>query len=260
MSATPFDELAADYDATFTQTALGSVLRGLVWERFDALFRPGQRVLELGCGTGEDAVRLAHAGIEVVATDPAELMLDIARAKARAAGCAKRIDFRCLAMETLPEQFAGQQFAGIVSNFGAINCTRDLGTLTRNVADLCEPGATLLWVVMGKHVPWEWAWYAARGDRTKALRRLQRSGVQWRGLRISYPTPRGLSAILRPFFSVTRLAPLGCVLPPSYAGAWLERSPRTLRVLSKLERLAQHSRTLAAFADHYVIEARRLPI
>lgn len=39
------------------------------------------RVLDLGCGTGALAVRLARAGIEVVAADPARASLDVARSK-----------------------------------------------------------------------------------------------------------------------------------------------------------------------------------
>ncbi|GAA2671363.1 MULTISPECIES: class I SAM-dependent methyltransferase [Actinosynnema] len=46
---------------------------------------PGaRRVLDVGCGTGSPAVRLAGAGIEVVGLDPAGASLDVARGKAGA--------------------------------------------------------------------------------------------------------------------------------------------------------------------------------
>jgi ubiquinone/menaquinone biosynthesis C-methylase UbiE len=259
MSATPFDELAADYDTAFTRTALGSTLRELVWDRFDVLFHSGQRVLELGCGTGEDAVWLAHAGLHVVATDPSQRMLEIARTKALAQGCEDRIEFQCARMEDVPHLMQGETFSGIVSNFGALNCVHDVPALASGLAELCEPEAHVLLVVMGRHVPWEWAWYGARGEGRKAVRRLWRKGTEWRGLTISYPTPRKLSAQLAPHFQVTRIAPLGCVLPPSYASGWLHRSPRTFEVLQQLERIARHSSTLAWIADHFIVEARHTP-
>jgi hypothetical protein len=123
---------------------------------------------------------------------------------------------------------------------------------------MLTPGATLIWVIMGRHVPCEWLWYLSRGKVRKALRRLQRKGVEWRGLTISYPTPAEVTAVLKPYFAVTRVSPLGCVLPPSYAAAWLNRSPRALSLLARLESLAQRSTVLAGWSDHYIVEASRV--
>ena len=77
----PFDAAAARYDAEFTDTALGRALRQLVWRRLDAAFPPGARVLELACGTGEDARHLAGRGVSVFASDQSAAMLEIARQK-----------------------------------------------------------------------------------------------------------------------------------------------------------------------------------
>src|SRR6188768_3640056 len=45
-----------------------------------------QSVLDIGCGTGTFACRLASRGIDVVAVDPARASVDFARAKAGADG------------------------------------------------------------------------------------------------------------------------------------------------------------------------------
>ena len=45
-----------------------------------------QRVLDVGCGTGSLACRLALAGYDVIGVDPAEASLDVARAKRGADG------------------------------------------------------------------------------------------------------------------------------------------------------------------------------
>jgi SAM-dependent methyltransferase len=86
LNSTGFKELAARYDADFTDTAVGRALRRIVWARLEQVFPSPRRILELGCGTGEDAVRLAQAGHDVVATDATPAMLDVAREKARRAG------------------------------------------------------------------------------------------------------------------------------------------------------------------------------
>jgi ubiquinone/menaquinone biosynthesis C-methylase UbiE len=43
----------------------------------------GERVLELGAGTGRVTIQIAHAAVEVVGLDAAPPMLDVARAKSR---------------------------------------------------------------------------------------------------------------------------------------------------------------------------------
>lgn len=254
-----FDDLAARYDATFTASALGRALRALTWERLDAVLAASRRVLEIGCGTGEDAVHLALRGTTVLATDPSPSMLRVAAAKALDAGCADRIEFRCLPMERLGVELAGERFDGVWSNFGALNCVPRLDAVAAELAALLEPGAPLAWVVMGRHVPWEWAWFLARGDRRKAFRRRQGGGAVWRGMRIAYPTPAELERMLAPYFAPTRRAALGFVLPPSYASGWLERRPRLLSAIVRAERAVQRCQALAALADHYIFEARRLP-
>jgi SAM-dependent methyltransferase len=254
LQARAFDELAGDYDATFSDSALGRTLRSLVWARLEQVFRSPQRVLELGCGTGVDALALARRGVEVVAIDASQGMIQVARQKADPSG---RVAFHCLPMERLAGAFEGQLFDGVLSNFGAVNCVPDLRTLVSDVALCLRPGAHLVWVVMGRHVPWEWAWFLSRGEWSKAWRRLAKGGVSWRGLTIRYPTPGEVAALLRPHFSIERIAPLGVALPPSYAGEWLARRPRLSKVLTDLEYWAQSRSALARVADHYIVEATR---
>lgn len=258
MHAVAFDPLAAGYDAEFTRSPLGEALRALVWARFDAVFAQARTVLDLGCGTGEDAVRLATMGVRVTALDASEAMVQRARQKARAHGAAERIEFHCLPMERLGEAFPQGRFDGALSNFGALNCVSDLGALAATLAPRLAPGARLLWVPMGRHVPWEWAWYLLRGRPDKAGRRLGRARTQWRGLSIGYPTPRELAALLRPFFRIDAVRPLGFALPPSFAGSWLARHPRALAALARLERAGHSYACLASVADHYILEATRV--
>jgi SAM-dependent methyltransferase len=257
-SSRAFDELASTYDDSFTATALGQHLRSMVWQRLDEALVGCRNVLEIGCGTGEDAIHLAHRGLAVTATDPSPPMLRIAAEKAERAACAQRIRFHCVSMERAGAALAGEKFDGVFSNFGAVNCVPQLDEVVPTLASLLVPGAPLVWVVMGRNVPWEWLWFLARANWQKAFRR-RRDGVVWRGMSISYPTPAALARTLRPHFAPVRRQALGFVLPPSYAAGWLERSPRLLSMLTYLERAAQRWQPLAALADHYIFEARRLP-
>jgi SAM-dependent methyltransferase len=257
MQASPFDAMAAGYDADFTRTACAAALRGLVWERLQALFADREHLLELGCGTGEDAIHLARLGHRVVATDASPEMIRIARHKAIAAGCADRIEFRVLSMERLADLAVSKRFAGVFSNFGAINCVADPRKLAESLAEQLEPGAPLAFVVMGRHVPWEWLWFGLRGEPRKAFRRVRGERVEWRGATIRYPTPGQLGRALGPAFRPARVSAIGVVLPPSYACGWLNRRPRLLRTLLGLERKLTRRRWAARLADHYMLEAVR---
>src|SRR6516162_3693544 len=78
----PFDTLADTYDQTFTFSRIGRVQREAGTREMDRGFRPGQRVLEINCGTGVDGVYLARRGVEVLACDAAPRMMAVARRRA----------------------------------------------------------------------------------------------------------------------------------------------------------------------------------
>ena len=65
MSSGCFDLLAADYDRTWTNSGAGRLQRDAVWRHLLPLFHSGDWVLDLGCGTGEDAQHLSRLGIRV---------------------------------------------------------------------------------------------------------------------------------------------------------------------------------------------------
>ncbi len=105
-----FDAAATSYDADFTETQLARWLRETVQAHLAAAFGPGDHVLELGCGTGEDAIWLARRGVRVTATDVSQSMLDVAQHKAAAAGLSALIDFAAIDLSSFPPPFITHHF------------------------------------------------------------------------------------------------------------------------------------------------------
>jgi SAM-dependent methyltransferase len=252
VASAPFNVLAADYDASFTGTPLGAVLRQAVQRRLDARFAPGSRVLEIACGTGEDAVHLGRRGVRVLATDSAEAMIERTREKVTAAGLAGIVEPRRLAIEDLAS-LAGS-FDGAFSDFGGLNCVADLPAAARDLAALLRPSAALLLCVMGPLVPWEWAGFLLRGEPGKAFRRLRRGGVPWRGVTVRYPTPETLRRAFAPAFRSVRLSAVNALLPPTEWEGWAARHPRLLAGLARWERRLETVPPLPWLADHYLLE------
>lgn len=251
--------MAADYDRSFTASSIGRRMRAAVWRRLDATFLPGERVLELNCGTGEDAIRLGSRGVRVLATDCSPAMLAVASAKIARAGLGGAVELAPMAIEELTHRQPAAVFDGVLSNFGGLNCVDRLPDVALGLAAMTRPGARALLCVMGPAVPWEWGWYLARGEPRRAMRRLQRDGATWRGLRIRYPSIGQVRRAFAPHFAQRRVSALGALVPPSFAEAWAARHPRLLAVLDRLERRAETVWPLPWIADHYLIELERVP-
>ncbi len=69
-----------------TANPIRLLFRHVVQARLEALFRRGDRVFDLGCGTGEDALTLAARGVRVVGIDPSPERIARAREKASERG------------------------------------------------------------------------------------------------------------------------------------------------------------------------------
>ncbi|NKC10698.1 MAG: methyltransferase domain-containing protein [Gammaproteobacteria bacterium] len=265
--STPFDAYAEDYDGDFTLSLIGSLMRARVWRHLDAAFKPGQRVLELSCGTGADAIHLANRGVRVHATDAAARMVKATRRKVQQNALTDRVSVQPMPMEEV-SSLAGGCFDGAFSNFGGLNCVAGRRLLAADLACVLPPGATLLVCVMGPVVPWEWLWFLARLAPRKAFRRMtlelinpghiNSGGVEWRGLKVYYPSISVLREEFAPHFECRRVAALGALVPPPYTENLTSKAAALVRALDRLERALESLPPLPWLADHYLMELHRL--
>jgi SAM-dependent methyltransferase len=254
-AVTAFDALAKSYDTVFTDSVLGRLYRDATWRWLDGAFEPGQHVLEIGCGTGEDAIHLARRGVRVVATDPSPVMVETTRAKADAAGLAGMVTALQVDADHIHELVG--KFDGAFSSFGAFNLVPQLAPVAERLAERLRPRAHLVLGIMGPVVPWEWAWYLLRGQPSKAFRRLRRGGVEWRGVPVRYPTIGRVRRVFNQKFRMIRAGAIGALVPPPYAEAWAVRHPRVTRTLERWERSVETVPPLPWLADHYQVEFSR---
>jgi SAM-dependent methyltransferase len=103
---------------------------------------PGERVLDLACGTGNAALLAAAAGARVTGLDPAPRLLEVARARAAAAGA----DAEFVAGDALALPFDDGAFDAVVSVFGVIFAP-DPARAVEEILRVLAPGGRALLAV-----------------------------------------------------------------------------------------------------------------
>lgn len=259
-ATTPFDRQARDYDSRFSDRLAARWLRDMTRRRIEPLAGAGDIVVEIGCGTGLDAAWLAGRGCRVVATDASASMLGVARARPLPAEVTARIRWSQLdaARPGNLEELVGtgRRVKLVLSNFGALNCVRDLAPLFDALRPVLDGDSRVALVLMGRFCLWESARFAAHG-RWAAMRRRwkgsSRYGDATDAIDVWYHSP---ADVLRsaPGFRKDGLYGIGALLPPTEASAVCERWPRLFGHLAAADdRLA---RWLHGLSDHYLLVLR----
>jgi len=254
-----FDSLAPTYDADFTHSIIGAHLRNRVHNRLLDVFQTEDHILELGCGTGEDAHFLGTRGIHVTATDASHTMLSITQQKT---AHLKQLTAQHLDLSQLPDNQFNTQYDGVLSNFGALNCIADWTPLAQWLSTRVKSGGTLAFAVMSPYCIWETLWHGLHLDFRTATRR-------WKSfasfapdatthLNIFYPSIQRITNDFAPHFQRSQLQPLGLFLPPSDVYPVIEKRARLLKGLITADDAVATVSQLALFADHYWIEFKRV--
>ena len=240
-----FDRLAVRYDELWTNTTAGRLQREAVWRHLAPLFRGGENILDLGCGTGEDALHLEREGVCVQAFDGSAAMAQVARQRG--------VPATVLRLEDLG-QLEGN-FDGALSNFGALNCIANLDDLRGSLARLIRPGGCLALCVIGRFCLWETLYYLTIGEFCKASRRW--SGATMSAsldLPVHYHTARRIREALDPHFTLVQSAGIGVFVPPSFVAGL---SNATLTRCAAIDRRVAHLPGVRALSDHRLLIFRR---
>ncbi len=256
-----FDQMAASYDRDFTGSLIGRAQRNAVWNVLLKTFRAKDNILELNCGTGEDAFFLASQGISVFACDASQQM--IARAEQRLAltSPSTPVVFCHLPTERMGELSLSRRFDGVFSNFSGLNCIEDLNPVAATLAKLVKPGDRLLFCFSTRICLAEISYYLLRGQPTKAFRRCKghtEAHLNGSALPIFYPTVRAIRRSFAPHFQLRSRMGVGVAIPPSYLEPWANRHPQIFRALCRLEDVLAHLPLFRTTGDHILLCLERV--
>lgn len=254
-AASAFDSIAEVFDARFGPWLSVAWQRQAVRFALAKAFPVGSCIMEIGGGTGDDALWLARQGRSVFMTDVSPAMVRIAADKLRALANTGTAVAAAEQLETLATARQARQlpqFDGAYSNFAALNCVTDLDPVARGLARLVRPGGTVLLVVFGTFCPGEMIVEGLRRRPRNMFRRFARGDVPARlggnSFLVRYHRKAAINAAMSPWFAPQGRQGIGVFVPPSAAEPIVSRWPRLVGTLAAMDHVA--SVPLAMFGDH----------
>ena len=256
-----FDSVAADYDGPRGNNALIQEMRQEMWNWLDATFASRSRLIDIGCGTGLDAIRMARLGHEVTATDWSPQMVRRTADRAEHENLLDRVRAEVIGAHELHRLPSGAGYDGAYSNLGPLNCVPDLRAVAAECARLIKPGGSLVFTVIGRICPWEIAHYARRRQWTRLKIRFAPDvvpvGMNRHTIWTRYYGPREFYRAFRQHFALTHHRGLCVFAPPPYLTWVRDRHPRWHERLWSLDRRVAGWPLLRALGDHFLIVMRK---
>jgi len=260
----PFDDIAEQYDLLFTRSLTGMEQRKIIWRYLQRSVFPGMEVLEVNCGTGEDAFYLSGLECKVTATDASSGMIMQCLKKQKPEVGAFAPVFIQASINELDTVLGEKKFDLVFSNFSGLNCL-DHNELQKTAAlfhSFLRPDRKMIFVVFGTKCVWEKFYFFLKGKNNEINRR-NRNGPVFiefmnSGMQIFYYSPAEIRKHFEKYFKCIDIKPVGLVIPPTYLERFFEHRKILFKILTFAERLTEKFSLLSNLADHYLIEFRKV--
>jgi len=252
-----FDHIAVEYDQDFTHSPIGIAQRNSVYEVLNQCVSNFETlsVLEINCGTGEDALYFANKNATVCATDISTEMIKQAKIKQ---GGKANLTFETLDINKLDQFKPKETYDMIFSNFGGLNCldSQELTLFLKNSYSKLNNEGFLFLVIMPRACVWESLYFVSMLKFKKAFRRKNKKGVlanvdgEW--VKTYYYNPKDIVKIAKGF-QLKKAAPIGLFVPPSYLNPFFKNREKWLSKLIIKDKKALKKGRYSSYSDHYVI-------
>jgi ubiquinone/menaquinone biosynthesis C-methylase UbiE len=257
-----FDRLAPEYDA-LTGGEIFRLLRCRTHAAFARRFGAGSRVLEVGCGTGQDTLFLASHGARVVACDPSEEMVSRSLRRLAHAGLEQSATIVPCGLQHLSSflDAIGESpgFDGIVSNFGALNCIEDLRPLGALAHRYLRPRGSVVVGLMSPMCALEALYFTATRRTNLALRRRGGGAIHVPVAGVEVPTfyhrIEDVRVALGADMVLESVEGIGVAIPPPYLERRWQSLPASFRlVVTRLDALLARWPPFNRVGDHMLLQ------
>jgi ubiquinone/menaquinone biosynthesis C-methylase UbiE len=247
-----YDAIAEEYDR---QLENDFWMRRILWKQYGKAFHPGHHVLDVGCGTGTDAIFLAQRGVRVTAIDISPGMIAQAETKVARQGLSGQVRLALLDIGEMSGLTSGD-FDGIISSFAALNSLPTLMQFAADSARLLRPHGRMILHLLNGSSLWEWARLMAHGrfQEARLLSRRRERIFDVGGQPVLHYMPRADEAYARYFATHFRLCGtrgLGITRPPHPIGHTPEP---VLSALGRLDEFIGVHRRVAGWGRFVVLD------
>jgi ubiquinone/menaquinone biosynthesis C-methylase UbiE len=254
-AAEAFSKQSSGFDSSEEKNKILQWMRARVHRHCMKFYKPGEKILELNCGTGIDAVFFAQHGLHIHATDIANGMLEELRRKVREKNLGDRISVQECSYTEL-ELLEKKKFNHIFSNFGGLNCEKDIQHVIAQFKNLLEPGGTVTLVVMPPVCPWE-IMMLLKGKFRTAFRRFRKDGtnsnVEGIYFKSYYFSPAVLIRHFGDSYHLKALEGLASFVPPPHHEIFPDKFPHLFDALCRLDEKFSHHFPFNQCADQIIL-------
>jgi deazaflavin-dependent oxidoreductase (nitroreductase family) len=259
-----FDAVAETYDEHIFGNRINVWLRNVSVGLLLTVFKPGQTVLEIGCGTGTETLSLAKHGINVVACDISSKMLSVLRKKS----AERELSERIVTVHSRPTDLASilptmgyAKLDGAFSTYGAVNTEPRLSETVKILNGLIRDEGRLVLGVWNKYCLFEFLGYLTRFNPSMSIARF-RNPVPIGKSRFCVSSVAfsvgSLVKIVRPYFTLERVYGVDIVLPPSNLANYAPKGERSFAFLKKLDVNLGAAFPFNRIGDHFLAVFRRV--
>ena len=220
-------------------------------------------LLEIGCGTGSEAIQIAKTVRGILATDISPEMISLLKRKVEALGLQSRIQTMQVGASSISlaaDRLPGGSTRVAYSFNGALNCEPGIREVPAELSKVISPGGYFVCSIRNSFCLSEALAHGLVLQMDKLAPRKKQPimvSVGGRDIPSYYYRPSEFVRFFRPHFAAKRIMGLPAILPPAYLSDLYFRARRVLSILERTETAAAASFPFNRFGDQTLFVFRK---
>ncbi|HEV2389742.1 MAG TPA: class I SAM-dependent methyltransferase, partial [Nitrososphaerales archaeon] len=238
--AEAFDSASEEYDFTIGGNFINVWIRERSIRELLDVVRGDDVLLEIGCGTGTEAIRVSRDVRGIVATDISPRMIALLQRKieARKLKNIQPVQARAIDVKRAEDYLPGGRARVVYSFNGALNCEVEFKRFPQELWDVMEPGGLFVCSVRNRFCLEESLVQGALlRFRSMTPRKRQPKMVSVGGMDIPayYYYPWEFASAFKPYFEVKKEVALPAIIPPPYLNDLYVKLRSRLKLLERAD-------------------------